>query len=36
MNVGREVTILQGMTTRELRAKHEEVFGEPTRSGHKQ
>jgi hypothetical protein len=36
MNVGREVTILQGMTTRELRAKHEQVFGEPTRSGHKQ
>jgi len=36
MNVGREVTILQGMTTRELRAKREEVFGEPTRAGHKQ
>ena len=36
MNIGKEITILQGMTVKELREKHQEVFGEPTRSGHKQ
>lgn len=36
MNVGKEVAILHGMSIRELREKHEQVFGEPTRSGHKQ
>jgi len=36
MNIGREVAILRDMTVKELREKHLEVFGEPTRAGHKQ
>jgi hypothetical protein len=36
MNIGREIAILHGMTIRELREKHLEVFGDPTRAGHKQ
>jgi hypothetical protein len=36
MNIGKEIAILHGMTIRELREKHLEVFGDPTRAGHKQ
>ena len=35
MNVGKEIAALKRMTVTELRKKHVEVFGEPTRSGHK-
>ncbi len=35
LNVGKEVAALKRMTVTELRKKHVEVFGEPTRSGHK-
>ena len=35
LNVGRELAALKRMTVTELRKKHVEVFGEPTRSGHK-
>ena len=35
MNVGKMVAALKRMTVTELRAKHVEVFREPTRSGHK-
>ena len=36
MNIGKEIAILNGMTIRELREKHLEVFGDPTHAGHKQ
>ena len=36
MNVGKEIAALQAMTVKELREKHAEVFGDPTRSGHRQ
>ncbi len=36
LNVGTEISALKRMTVTELRAKHVEVFGEETRSGHKQ
>jgi len=36
MNVGKMVGALKRMTVTELRAKHIEVFGESTRSGHKE
>jgi len=35
MNVGKEIAVLKHMTVTELRAKYAEVFGEETRSGHK-
>ena len=35
MYVGIEIAALKRMTVTELRKKHAEVFGEPTRSGHK-
>jgi len=35
MNVGKMVSELRRMTVAELRRKHAEVFGEPTRSHHK-
>ena len=35
LNVGKEVAVLKRMTVTELRKKHIEVFGEPTRAGHK-
>jgi len=35
INVGKHIAALKRMTVTELRAKHLEVFGEPTRSGHK-
>jgi len=35
LNVGKEIAALKRMTVTELRKKHVEVFGEPTRSGHK-
>jgi len=35
MNVGRQIAELKRMTVTELRRKHIEAFGEPTRSGHK-
>lgn len=35
LNVGKMVSELQRMTVTELRRKHAEVFGEPTRSHHK-
>jgi len=35
INVGKHIAALKRMTVTELRAKHMEVFGEPTRSGHK-
>ncbi len=36
MNIGREITILCHLTVAELHAKYVEVFGEETRSRHKQ
>ena len=36
LNVGKEIAALKRMTVRELRAKHVEVFGEQTRSHHKE
>jgi len=36
MNVGKEVALLKGMAVAELRAKYAEVFGEETRSHHKE
>jgi len=35
MNVGRQIAQLRRMTVTQLRQKHLEAFGEPTRSGHK-
>jgi len=35
MNIGKEIAILRRMTVVELRKKHAEVFGEETRSGHR-
>lgn len=35
LNVGKEVAALKRMTVKQLRGRHIEVFGEPTRSGHK-
>jgi len=35
MNVGRQIAELKRMTVTQLRQKHIEAFGEPTRSGHK-
>jgi hypothetical protein len=35
MNVGKEIAVLKHMTVAELRAKYAEVFGEKTRSRHK-
>jgi len=35
LNVGKEIAALKRMTVTELRKKHMEVFGEPTRSGHR-
>jgi hypothetical protein len=35
LNVGKVVSALEGMTVPELREKYEEVFGEPTRTRHK-
>ena len=35
LNVGKEVAALKRMTVKQLRARHIEVFGERTRSGHK-
>jgi len=35
LNVGKEVAALKRMTVTQLRARHVEVFGEQTRSGHK-
>jgi len=36
MNIGKDITILKAMTVPELRAKYAEVFGEETRSWHKE
>lgn len=36
LNIAKEIAALKRMTVTELRAKHVEVFGEPTRSGHKE
>jgi hypothetical protein len=36
LNVGKEVAVLKHMTVAELRAKYAEVFGEGTRSRHKE
>lgn len=35
INVGRQIAELRRMTVTQLRKKHLEAFGEPTRSGHK-
>ena len=35
MNVGKEIAVLKHMSATELRAKYAEVFGEETRSRHK-
>lgn len=35
LNVGKEIAVLKGMTVTELRARYAEVFGEDTRSHHK-
>ena len=35
MNVGRQIAELRRMTVTQLRQKHVEAFGKPTRSGHK-
>ena len=35
MNVGREIAVLKHMTMAELRARYAEVFGEESRSRHK-
>lgn len=35
MNVGKEIAVLKHMTVAELRARYAEVFGEETRSHHK-
>ena len=35
MNVGRQIAELKRMTVTQLRQKHLDAFGEPTRSGHK-
>ena len=35
LNVGKEIAVLRRMTVRELQARHVEVFGEETRSHHK-
>ena len=36
MNVGKEMAALKRMTVTELRKKHVDIFGEQTRSGHKE
>ena len=36
LNIGKEVAAMQRMTVPELREKHADVFGEPTRCRHKQ
>ncbi len=36
LNVGKEIAVLKHMTVAELRAKYAEVFGEETRSRHKE
>jgi len=36
LNIGKEVAALKRMTVAQLRARHIEIFGEPTRSGHKE
>ncbi len=36
MNVGKAIVELKRMTVKELQARHVEVFGEPTRSHHKE
>jgi len=35
MNIGKEVAALRRMTTRQLRQRYAEVFGEPTNAGNK-
>jgi len=35
VNIAKEVAALSRMTVKDLRSKHIEVFGERTRSGHK-
>ncbi|MBN1461161.1 MAG: DUF2924 domain-containing protein, partial [Armatimonadetes bacterium] len=35
MNIGKEIAVLKGMTVTELRGKYAEVFGEESRSRHK-
>ena len=35
MNVGKEIAVLKHMTVAELRARYAEVFGEETRSRHR-
>ncbi|MCL2641493.1 MAG: DUF2924 domain-containing protein, partial [Phycisphaerales bacterium] len=35
MDVGKQITELQHMTSGQLRQKYEDVFGEPTRTGNK-
>jgi hypothetical protein len=36
MNVGKDIAALKNMTVTELRARYAQVFGEETRSGHKE
>ena len=36
LNVGKEIAALKRMTVKELQARHVEVFGEQTRSHHKE
>lgn len=36
LNIGREISAMQRMTVGQLRAKYADVFGEPTRSRHKE
>jgi len=36
LNVGKEVSAMKRMTTRQLKDRYEEVFGEACRSNHKQ
>ena len=36
LNIGKEIAILKRMTVKQLRAEHIEVFGEASRSGHRQ
>jgi len=35
VNVAKEVSTLKAMSVGELRVRYAEVFGEPTRTGHK-
>ncbi len=36
LNIGKELSAMKRMTTRQLKDRYEEVFGEPCRSNHKQ